>query len=389
MILDIKLQNFQSMRDSVNIDFTVGKQAPDVSSFVALPEGEPRASLIQAFMGANGSGKTTSLRAIALVRWMLVASFSEDNFIPVRPFAGGNSTKTPTSIEVTFSLKGRVHIYGLLFDDNRVYKETLSIRTLSQKRLTVKTIFEREWNDGTKIYSVNDKEFKLPGGYWTSDELKNTSLIAAASRFGNDYAKEITDYWWRVSTNIDVEERFLPYQIEAYRAARYYDTHPKKRKSAETDIKKYDLGIEGFGKNGKIKHTYGDTHFDLEVDQESSGTLQILVLNRKMERALKDGGVVVIDELDAYLHPLITKGIIGKFTNPKINIGGAQLIFSTHDVAIFDLLSKYEIQLVSKSKGENITTVKRLDTFPGVRNTENIKKKYLNGDFGGIPEHSL
>lgn len=389
MILTIKIQNYQSIRDEVAIDFTVGRQAPTSEHYVPTPDKTMRGSLVQAFMGANASGKTTALRALALARWMIVRSFSDDDDIPVRQFAGGDSSARPSEFEITFDLKGKIHIYTFVIDKERIYKEKLSVRTATQDRTTVKTIFDREWISNDKSYTVNDRGFRLPGQYWSSDELKNSSLIAAARRFGNDYAKEIVDYWRCVSTNIEVEDRFRPYQIDAYMAARYYEAHPKQRKNAEIDIKKYDLGIKGFGKNGKIKHTYGDTDFELEVDQESSGTLQILVLNRKMESALKDGGVVVIDELDAFLHPMITKGIISKFTNPKINKGVAQLIFSTHDVAIFDLLSKYEIQLVSKGKEDGVTALQRLDSFSGVRNTENIRKRYLDGDFGGIPDISL
>jgi AAA15 family ATPase/GTPase len=390
MILAINLQNYQSIRDKQAVDLTVGRQAPDTDHFTSVPDDEMRVAQVQAFMGANASGKTTLLRALSLVRWIIVRSFRDDeDFIPVHPFAGGDRSEHPTRIEVTFNMKGKVHLYNVLLDNKRIYQENLSVRTLTQERLTTKTIFDREWDEKNQKYKINDKDFKLPSGYWTSAELRNASIIAAACRFGNEYAKELVGYWQNVSTNIEVEDRFRPYQIDAYLAAKYYESHPKNRRNAEIDIKKYDLGIKGFGEGGTIKHTYGDSEFELEVDQESSGTLQILVLNRKMESALKEGGVVVIDELDAYLHPMITKGIIGKFTDPNINKGGAQLIFSTHDVAIFDLLSKYEIQLVSKTKEEGVTTIRRLDTFPGVRNTENIKKRYLNGDFGGIPEHSL
>lgn len=388
MIIALKAHNYQSIRDSVSIDFTVGRQAPDTDHYVAIPEKDIRGSFIQAFMGANASGKTTALKALALARWMIVNSFNNDDSIPVRQFAG-DSTKKPSELEITFNLKGKIHIYAFTVDEERIYKEKLSIRTATHERTTSKTIFDRRWNPSKHTYTINDKGLGLPGQYWTSDELKNSSLIAAARRFGNGYAKEIADYWLCVSTNIEVEDRFRPYQIDAYMAARYYESHPRQRKSAESDIKKYDLGIKGFGSNGKIKHVYGNSYFELDVDHESSGTLQILALNRKMERALKDGGVVIIDELDAYLHPIITQGIIGKFTNPRINKGGAQLIFSTHDVAIFDLLSKYEIQLVSKDRSTGTTTIQRLDSFSGIRNTENIKRRYLQGDFGGIPEISL
>lgn len=335
-------------------------------------------------MGANASGKSTVLKAIAVVRWVIVHSFREDDDLPVAGFAGDKSKEKPTEITVTFSLQGKIHIYELSATSDRVMKEKLSVKDVTSKRMTTKQVFERLWDEEEEVYKVTDNSFKLSGSYWSNEELKNSSLIAAAQRFGNEYARQITDYWRKVTTNIEVEDRFRPQQIEAYFAAKYYGSHPESRKDVERDIRRYDLGIEGFGEDGMIKHRHKGKFFELSIDQESSGTMQILLLHRKIERILERGGVAVIDEFDAFLHPLMTKEMIGKFTNPKVNKGGAQLIFSSHDVTVLDWLTKYEVHIVEKSK-DGVTQVRRVDSMPGIRTTQDLKKMYLDSNLGGVP----
>jgi uncharacterized protein len=385
MILNVTIENYQSIRDRIVIDLTVGKHAPGTSSFAATPEEDVRVTLTQALMGANGSGKSTILKAIATIRWIIVESFREDTELPLTAFAGDGGDSKPTVISVTFDLDGVIHTYEITSTSNLVLREKLSIKSVTNKRLTSKQVFERTWDEKTNDYTITDNSFRFLGEYWKNAELKNSSLVPAAQRFGNEYANRIVDYWRKISTNIEVEEHFRPQQIEAYLAARYYGSHPESRKNVENDIRRYDLGIEGFGDDGKIKHKYKDSSFELSADQESSGTMQILLLHRKIERILDMGGVAIIDEFDAFLHPLMTKEMIGKFTNPKTNPGKAQLLFSSHDPSVLDYLTKYEVYTVDKSE-DGVSSVKRVDSMPGIRTTQDLKKMYLEGRLGGVPD---
>jgi AAA15 family ATPase/GTPase len=103
-----------------------------------------------------------------------------------------------------------------------------------------------------------------------------------------------------------------------------------------------------------------------------------------IENVLTNGGVAIIDEPDAYLHPLMLKSLITRFSNSRINTGGGQIIFSTHNIYVLDFLKKYEINLVDKK--DAVTQVRRLDTIPGVRNTDNFVKKYFDREYDGLPQ---
>ena len=107
------------------------------------------------------------------------------------------------------------------------------------------------------------------------------------------------------------------------------------------------------------------------------------MIKRMIENVLAHGGIALIDEPDSFLHPLMLQSLITRFSDSKINKGKGQIVFSTHDIYVLDFLEKYEVNLVDKKDG--ITSARRLDTIPGVRNTDNFVKKYFEGEYGGLP----
>ena len=384
MIHAIKIQNYQSIRDEVTLDFTVNKQAPANEHFIKSSLPEARVSVIQAFIGANGSGKTTGLRALALVRWLILSSFENDERrIPITQFAGYEKGLRPTNLEVVFEMKKELHTYKVSLTPKRILTEELLVRTRSEKKFTNKRLFLRRWNEETEKYKIIDAGFGISEPFWESGDLGNASIIAVSKKFGNEYASQLVKCWSRSATNIEVRDRFGSYEMSRWYALDYYKSHPKMRGVVEDDIKKYDLGIEGFGKDGTFKHKYDDTFFNIDFDQESSGTQQLLFLKRMIENVLAKGGVAIIDEPDSFLHPLMLRSLIERFSNKEINKGKGQIVFSTHDIYVLDFLEKYEVNLVDKSNG--VTSIKRLDAIPGVRNSDNFVKKYFEGDYGGLP----
>ncbi len=92
----------------------------------------------------------------------------------------------------------------------------------------------------------------------------------------------------------------------------------------------------------------------------------------------------LIDEIERNLHPNILPTLVNLFTSEETNPKGAQLICATHTPILMSVLSKYQIFLVQKNQ-ECESEVYRLDEFPGIRNDENIFKKYLAGAYGGVP----
>ena len=101
---------------------------------------------------------------------------------------------------------------------------------------------------------------------------------------------------------------------------------------------------------------------------------------------LPKGGTMVIDELDASLHPELIYGIIELFQNPEVNKKGAQLIFNTHNPIYLQktLFRRDQILFVEKDEKTYMSTIYRLSDFD-VYTTNNYLKKYFEGDFGALP----
>ena len=129
----------------------------------------------------------------------------------------------------------------------------------------------------------------------------------------------------------------------------------------------------------------GGRHFPIALDQESAGTQALMQLLGPVFNRLQDGGVLIIDELNVALHPLVSRELIGLFSNPQTNLGKAQLIFSTHDTSILTsgLLRRDQIWFAEKDKS-GATSVYPLSSIK-VRTTDNWERGYITGRFGAIP----
>ena len=121
-------------------------------------------------------------------------------------------------------------------------------------------------------------------------------------------------------------------------------------------------------------------------NRESMGTQIAFGVLGSILAALEKGGLVLIDELDRSLHSLVFQQIVQMFTNKRYNIKNAQLIFTAHNTDLLDadILRISEIDFVNKTKKKG-TTIQRLVEFSDVRNVTNFRKRYLSGEFDGIP----
>ena len=142
-----------------------------------------------------------------------------------------------------------------------------------------------------------------------------------------------------------------------------------------------------YSDKGKI---VGTINFSFE-DRESSGTNKLFDLSGPIFETLFSGAVLVIDELDAKMHPLISQYIIELFNNPETNPKNAQLIFTTHDTHLLSqkILRRDQIWFTEKDSKEQTDLYSLIDivlpdgTKP--RNDANYEKNYITGRYGAIP----
>jgi hypothetical protein len=122
-----------------------------------------------------------------------------------------------------------------------------------------------------------------------------------------------------------------------------------------------------------------------ELGDESLGTQRLFALAGPVLDILKTGRILIVDELDSSLHPLLVRRLVGLFHNPRINTANAQLIFTTHDTTLLDpdLLRRDQIWFVEKNREQATTLYPFTDFSP--RKKEAWERGYLMGRYGALP----
>ena len=157
-------------------------------------------------------------------------------------------------------------------------------------------------------------------------------------------------------------------------------------------LEEFPIGVRQEGSEKFIEYLYsyhkndGQEEVRFNFSRESMGTQIAFGVLGSILAALEKGGLVLIDELDRSLHSLVFQQIVQMFTNKRYNTKNAQLIFSAHNTDLLDadILRISEIGFVNKTTRKG-STIRRLVEFSDVRNVTNFRKRYLSGEFDGIP----
>ena len=126
--------------------------------------------------------------------------------------------------------------------------------------------------------------------------------------------------------------------------------------------------------------------FSLELSDESDGTRKLMSIAPAIESVLSKGGVLLVDELDRELHPMLVAYIVSKFQSKSSNPVGAQLIFTTHDTDLMneEILRKDQLYFVDKDNSNGVSELYSISEF-ATKTSENIRKGYLVGKYGATP----
>ena len=400
MIYRLEIENFYSVRERQVIDLTVGKKVPDEPGrLMPIHSGaEERAPAVVAIYGANASGKSNVLRAIAFLSWFVQFSFQYPaaSRLPFTKFETHGMVNAPTRLSVTFSwfedplipnsTETCPYIYTLHLaprdkDGDRVLSESLQYRPNGKSRF--ERILER---DDTGI---------VRAAQWVGlgTELKvlkkilrpDASIISTLGQLNNKLAKSLVLSARMIETNILLTR----FQSDDLALLTNYAEDNELLDALNRDIKRIDLGVEKLeilARNGAPVASFKHAGLDgpIEMQFESHGTQQFVRIYPTLHRALVLGGIAVIDELDVAIHPTVLPEILRWFSDPERNPHGAQLWMSCHAVSLLDSLLKEEVLICEKSEG-GATHVYGLSDIRGIRREENFLQNYLGGVYGGVP----
>lgn len=406
MVVSVRCKNFYSIGEEILVDFSVNGKAPDKKIYkdAGVPGYDRRVSLVNVMIGPNASGKTNVLKVIAFLKHLIVDSLDDSSGGGVMYYIPHMlHFKEPIEVSAKFAMEKVLYEYSFVLDINRILSEKIIKSEKAEVRFTEKKVFERAWEgDGYKIKV--DKLFGI-----ALDELReNASVVSTARRLPKKYAEaeKIASYW--ENQVVVFEPSALGIFDNPAKALRANGRREELEKMLEDEkIKEkvdellagYDVGYVDIKKrvveNGildeaawtmyDVIHEYGDKTFSVGWGSESSGTKRMVkILVDVVKGLLAKNATVVIDELDAFLHPDIVWAIVDLFLDPEVNKNGTQLIFSTHSHRVLTVLDKQEIFLVEKNDvGE--TEVWRLDDVEGVRADDNYYRRYISGEYGAKP----
>lgn len=150
--------------------------------------------------------------------------------------------------------------------------------------------------------------------------------------------------------------------------------------------KKESGGIDIF-----TKHRIDGVETEIDLFDESSGTQKLFGMLPFIAESLLTGTVLVVDELDAKIHPLLLRHIIMMFNDMSINRHKAQLIFTSHDLSTMnsEVFRRDEIWFVAKGNEENSMLYSLVEfkneKGESVRKDAKFDKQYLEGKYGADP----
>lgn len=420
MLVQFAVRNFLSIRDQVVLSMVATKRRSRVGGLDAGATfaGFEKINLLKCatIYGANASGKSNIVSALNFFRNFVLESSKEsqvDDPIKVVPFL---LTTIPvvggSEFEVTFIKEGYLYQYAVEVEQQGVRSESLKRKRVGAKRESV--LFERI--DG-KI-SIKNSSFKEGRGLEPKTR-GNALFVSVCANFDGQVSSNILRWFKNLRIVSGLHDGMLQYTIKCFEDASRVkklsellskfdlgfdrlevretnvdtipDNYPDELKGLVSELKKLQKMNDGKQKKlFSVHHAFeedGITRKEIYFDfnQESEGTKKIVAMAGPLLDAIEQSIVLVIDEFDARLHPLITKTILELFNSTDGNSQNAQLIVASHDTNLLDsdLLRRDQIWFVEKDR-QGATHLTSLDEFK-VRSDASFEKDYIAGRYGAIP----
>jgi uncharacterized protein len=389
MLKKFKVKNFASIGSEQEMSFDIKKNAHLDNTSVLVDK--TYYNLVSCVVGANASGKTNVLKALNL--FISLAKDSYSTQIPMTALYQTHALLNNKSIdfEIEF-VEGKLHyVYQLSVHAGKVVKERLSDKSKKSKDI----IFSLIRDDGASLFSHQGFEISQ-AEIDRLIKLNDTTFLSALMQLGYIHLK----FFDNTHSNLGVIGK---HQINYTRELDSMSLSLALQKArlekisgllnswgvnvSRMTIEKREFAEKEFYKWSFVHETMSE-HFELSLYQESTGTQALIYLLLKILPILETGGVVILDEIEDGVHPMLLKKIIGLFENPETNPHHAQLIFSTHQHMLLNDRTKSQIFLVERNDERLESEIYRLDDVDGVRNDENYFHKYLAGVYGAVPNIS-
>ena len=390
MLCQFSFSNFKSYRDEVTFDLQPASLSEFKESLIKTATGGSLLP-VSVIYGPNGGGKSNLLGALGCVISLVTDPVyqlgkNHSNFILQQkneyvPYLLDNtSASEATKFQLFFQISEYEYRYFIVLLNNEIQEETLYRRKLGASRSA--KIFERRTGDISLGETVKVK------GINTEVNSKMPLLSFLAINYSTPVISEVITWFEkciiRSYANPVAEQQIL-----------LSDDHSSKKQFIAM-MNDMGIGITDYRYDRQtnefyLQRTLHDNNYELPFSSESDGTRKLFAALPVILIALKEGRLVIVDELDAKLHPKLLRYVIRLFTNPEINKKGAQLIFTSHDMATMknSIFRRDEIWFAALDE-ENSSAIYSLSELrkennDPINNTAAYDKQYLEGRYGADP----
>ena len=414
MLIGFSVGNYKSFKETVTLSMvasSITEEDKELNENNVFPIND-KLSLLKsaAIYGANASGKSNLVAAINFMKWFVLNSSKEtqvSDAIDIEAFRLSTETeKEPSFFEIVFLLEDKTFRYGFEVKTREVVSEWLFQADDSEEKM----LFERDFD-----IDISDD---FPEGQGISDKTRRNALfLSVVAQFNGKFSGQILLWFSKTLQLISglQDRQYRKETLESFENSGH-------RQNIIEFIKKLDLGILDIDRvntsvysisdntaqyggsyssvypYSEIKTTVYTSHpkydadgkqismerFDMEK-HESEGTNKLFALAGILLDTLRTGKILLIDELDARLHPLITRELICLFNSNETNPHNAQLIFTTHDTNLLSSKTFRKDQIwFTEKDNKGATDLYSLVEYKVGKNAS-FERDYMIGKYGAIP----
>jgi len=415
MFIEFTVKNYRSIKEEQVLSMVKakGNELEESNSF--LPDAPSSVKLLRSSViyGPNAAGKSNIIRALMEMEYIVRHSAStnqEGDSISVTPFLFDEDTsKKPTEFEMVFISEGVRYQYGFSATSTKVFEEWL----IAYPKGRPQRWFSRVFNNETSSYEYKFSDNLLgQRSVWQNATRSNALFLSTAVQLNSDQLKPVFN-WFKEKlrpTNIDgwgpgytaslCEKTSSKEQVLKFLKAADFDIHDIKIKTEKFDSNSLPDELPEAVKETIITKMKGKEVIDiktlhkteagnlvpLDFNDESDGTQKFFSLAGPWIDILKNGYILIVDELHDSLHPKMVKYLVELFHSDKTNPNNAQLIFTTHETSILsqEVFRRDQIWFCEKDNTQ-ATSLYPLSDFSPRKEKENIELGYLSGRYGALP----
>lgn len=437
MLLSFTLKNWMSFRQKTTLSMIATRERQHSERVAKLKKFQTKVLPVAAIYGGNASGKTNLFMALNFARAFIVEGVDPNEYISVEPYRlDSTSTKESSSFEFELLIQDVIFEYSFSVKRNIVVTEKLAVVNSNRKKI----IFSRRYGKINLHKSLEKNEHlnSLVDGTW-DNQLFLTNAVSHKAVYKNIKELKLVFNWFRLKlVLVAPDSRFAQWEQfidethplfeNMNNILEHLDTGivrlggeylpfdslpiPEQVKSKiKKDLKEEGMSVRliinderfvvAMSNKGVVakklityhkKQDSKETPFELHYESHGSQRIidllpAFLDLSSKQQSSADEIKVYLIDEIDRCLHSLVTRALLETYLNNCSTETRTQLLFTTHDSSLMvqELFRRDEIWLTERNvSGES--SLFSLGEFKDVRYDKDIRKSYLQGRYGGIPE---